>query len=80
LHQTPLLRRTEVAARLRVSIATVKRWGAAGLLDERHVGPRLVRITEASVTALTATRKDAAQQAGNARILRELDEATRSAA
>lgn len=46
-----LLTRREAAVRLRVSVCTVKRWGAAGLLDERQVGPRLVRITEASVRA-----------------------------
>jgi predicted site-specific integrase-resolvase len=75
-----LLHRQEAADRLRVSVCTVKRWGAAGLLDERRVGPKLVKITEASVAALMATRKDAARQAGNARLLRELDEATRVAA
>lgn len=75
-----LLHRQEAADRLRVSVCTVKRWGAAGLLDERRVGPKLVKITEASVAALMATRKDAARQTGNARLLRELDEATRAAA
>jgi predicted site-specific integrase-resolvase len=55
-----LLHRREAADRLRVSVCTVKRWGAAGLLDERKVGPKLVKITEASVTALMANRKDAA--------------------
>ena len=52
-----LLHRHEAANRLRVSVCTVKRWGAAGLLDERRVGPKLVKITEASVTALIANRK-----------------------
>jgi hypothetical protein len=51
-----LLNRAEGAERLRVSLATVKRWGAAGLLDERRIGPRLVKITEASVVALMAKR------------------------
>ena len=51
-----LLRRPEFAARLRVSLATVKRWGAAGLLDERRPGPRLVLVTESSVNALIAKR------------------------
>jgi excisionase family DNA binding protein len=53
-----LLHRREAARRLYVSLSTVKRWGAAGLLEERRVGPKLVRITEASVEALL--RKDAA--------------------
>jgi predicted site-specific integrase-resolvase len=52
-----LLHRKEAADRLRVSVCTVKRWGAAGLLDERRVGPKLVKITEASVAALIARRK-----------------------
>jgi hypothetical protein len=47
-----LLRRARVAEMFDVSERTVRRWGAAGLLDERHVGPRAVRITEASVEAL----------------------------
>ena len=55
-----LLHRREAAERLRVSVPTVKRWGAAGLLDERRVGPKLVKITEASVVALIAKQKDAA--------------------
>lgn len=53
-----LLNRTEAAERLRVSLATVKRYGAAGLLDERRVGPRLVKITEASVEALLRAGRD----------------------
>jgi len=55
-----LLHRSEAAERLRVSVPTIKRWGAAGLLDERRVGPKLVKITEASVVALIAKQKDAA--------------------
>ena len=55
-----LLHRQEAADRLRVSVCTVKRWGAAGLLDERRVGPKLVKITEASVDALMAKPKNAA--------------------
>lgn len=51
-----LLNRPEAAERLRVSLATVKRYGAAGLLDERRVGPRLVKVTEASVEALIGRR------------------------
>ncbi|MFI5064087.1 MAG: helix-turn-helix transcriptional regulator [Streptosporangiales bacterium] len=46
-----LLRRREAAERLAVSERTIRRWGAAGLLDERKVGLRAVRITEASVEA-----------------------------
>jgi len=55
-----LLHRREAAERLRVSVPTIKRWGAAGLLDERRVGPKLVKITEASVVALIAKQKDPA--------------------
>lgn len=51
-----LLHRQEAADRLRVSVCTVKRWGAAGLLDERRIGPKLVKITEASVDALMVKR------------------------
>lgn len=47
-----LLRRREAAARLAVSERTVRRWGASGRLDERHVGPRTVRVTEESVQRL----------------------------
>jgi excisionase family DNA binding protein len=47
-----LLDRDEAAERLRVSRRTVVRYGRAGLLDERRIGPKLVRITEASVEAL----------------------------
>ena len=53
-----LLDRSEAAERLRVSERTVRRWGKAGLLDEIRVGPRLIRVTAASVEAMT--RKDAA--------------------
>ena len=55
-----LLPRREAARRLFVSLSTVKRWGAAGLIEERRVGPKLVRITEASVEALLSKRKDTA--------------------
>lgn len=47
-----LLDRGEVARRLHVSRRTVERYGKAGLLDERRIGPKLVRVTEASVEAL----------------------------
>ena len=53
-----LLHRPEAADRLRVSVCTIKRWGAAGLLDERRIGPKLVKITEASVVALMAKREE----------------------
>jgi excisionase family DNA binding protein len=47
-----LLRRGEAAERLAVSERTVRRWAAAGRLDERKIGPRAVRITEESVDRL----------------------------
>ena len=47
-----LLRRGEAAARLAVSERTIRRWGAAGLLDERKIGPGAVRVTEESVERL----------------------------
>ncbi|MGH3266096.1 MAG: helix-turn-helix domain-containing protein [Trebonia sp.] len=55
-----LLDRREAARRLRVSLATVKRYGASGLLEERRIGPRLIRITEASVDSLVCANKDKA--------------------
>ena len=65
-----LLDRAEAAQRLHVSERTVRRYGKSGLLDERRVGPRLIRVTQESVAALVAK-----QQQG-----RELDVATRPAA
>ena len=53
-----LLDRNQAAARLHVSPRTVIRYGKAGLLDERRIGPKLVRVTEASVAALA--RREAA--------------------
>jgi excisionase family DNA binding protein len=47
-----LLDRNEAAKRLHVSPRTVRRYGKTGLLEERRVGPRLVRITVESVEAL----------------------------
>jgi hypothetical protein len=47
-----LMRRDRAAELLDVSERTVRRWGAAGLLDERHIGPRAVRVTETSVLRL----------------------------
>lgn len=49
-----LLGRGEAAVRLDVSPRTVRRYGAAGLLDEIRVGPKLVKVTEASVGRLLA--------------------------
>ncbi len=54
-----LLDRSEAAERLRVSVRTVRRWGKAGLLEERRIGPRLVKIVEESVAALIAAGKGA---------------------
>ena len=56
----PLLDCREAARRLHVSVRTVRRYGKSGLLDERRVGPWLIRFTEASVVALIAKQKDAA--------------------
>lgn len=53
-----LIDRAQAAERLRVSERTVRRYGRSGLLDERRIGPKLVRVTEASVEALK--RKEAA--------------------
>lgn len=49
---TPMLRRSAVAEMFDVSERTVMRWADAGLLDERRVGPRSVRVTAESVEAL----------------------------
>jgi Helix-turn-helix domain len=51
---TRLLRRTRAAEMLDVSPRTVRRWGAAGLLEERRLTPHSVRVTEESVLALMA--------------------------
>lgn len=60
-----LLDRNEAAERLHVSPRTVRRYGRNGLLEERRVGPRLVRITVESVEALLRgdTRPDQATRA-----------------
>ena len=47
--QGRLLDRAQTAARLNVSKMTVRRLGAAGLLEEIRVSARAIRITEASV-------------------------------
>ena len=49
---SPFLTRPETAARLHVSEMTVRRYGRLGLLEERRIGPRLIRITIKSVEAL----------------------------
>lgn len=53
-----LLARGQAAERLRVSERTVRRYGKAGLLDERRIGPKLVRVTEASVNKLLCSGTD----------------------
>ncbi|HZR53633.1 MAG TPA: helix-turn-helix domain-containing protein [Streptosporangiaceae bacterium] len=55
-----LLNRGEAAALLHVSRRTVERYGKAGLIEERRIGPKLIMITASSVTAMIAGRKDAA--------------------
>lgn len=55
--QGRLLDRAETATRLRVSKMTVRRLGAAGLLDEIRVGARAIRITEESVDRHLAERR-----------------------
>jgi hypothetical protein len=52
-----LLDRDQAATRLHVSRRTVIRYGKAGLLDERRIGPKLVRVTEQSVNALLRSGK-----------------------
>jgi hypothetical protein len=47
-----LLRRCEAAAILKVGKTTIGRWARAGLLDERHLGPRTVRVITKSVQEL----------------------------
>jgi excisionase family DNA binding protein len=60
-----LMRRADVAECLAVSERTVRRWGATGRLEERHIGPRAVRITEASVERLlrASTRRTTSEGA-----------------
>lgn len=58
MREPVLLDRGEAARRLRVSPRTVRRYGRAGLLEERRVGPRLVKVTEESVEALIRAGKD----------------------
>lgn len=47
-----LIRRSRAAELLDVSERSIRRWAEAGILDERRIGPRAVRVTEASVLAL----------------------------
>jgi excisionase family DNA binding protein len=44
-----LLTTREAADLLRVSERTIRRWGVAGILDRRRIGPKLIRITVESV-------------------------------
>lgn len=55
-----LYTRAEAATRLRVSQSTIRRYGASGLIEERRVGPHLIRVTVESVERLIAAGKDAA--------------------
>jgi predicted site-specific integrase-resolvase len=55
-----LIDRIQAAERLRVSERTVRRYGKAGLLDERRIGPKLVRVTEQSVNKLLRSGMDSA--------------------
>ena len=52
-----LLDRGEAAKRLHVSERTVRRWGKAGLVDERRIPPRLIRYTETSGGGARQRRK-----------------------
>jgi predicted site-specific integrase-resolvase len=58
--QPQLLGSAEAAERLDISPRTVRRYCAAGLLDGRRVGPKLIKVTEASVRALLDAGKDKA--------------------
>jgi predicted site-specific integrase-resolvase len=60
---SPLLSRARVAEILDVSERTVRRWGAAGRLDERHLGPHIVRITSESVERLAEGQPDQGEHA-----------------
>jgi excisionase family DNA binding protein len=53
-----LLDRDEAAERLHVSLRTVRRYGRAKLIEERRIGPRLVKVTAESVEALIRAGKD----------------------
>jgi len=49
-----LMRRSRAAEVLDVSERTIRRWGAAGLLEERHLAAHSMRVTADSVRALIA--------------------------
>lgn len=55
-----LIDRSEAAARLHVSRRTVERYEQRGLLDSRRIGPKVIRLTEASVEELIRAGKSAA--------------------
>lgn len=55
--QGRLLNRAEAAKRLHVSKMTVRRLGAAGMLEEIRVGARAIRIPEESVERHLADRR-----------------------
>ena len=55
-----LLERGEAAKRLHVSIRTIRRYGALGLLENVRIGPRNVLVTEESVEALIRAGKETA--------------------
>ncbi len=61
-----LLRADEVANLLRVTPRTVRRWGAAGVLEQIRLGDRLTRYTLESVEALIhpSTSESAATTGG----------------
>jgi excisionase family DNA binding protein len=61
-----LIRRKEAARRLDVAERTIRRWGASGRLDERQIGPRAVRVTEASVERLVRSGARNLQEGGEA--------------
>jgi len=52
-----MLDRAEAADRLNLSVMTIRRLGAAGLLEEVRVGRRAIRITEQSVDRHLAERQ-----------------------
>ena len=58
-----LLSRDEAAERLKISLRTVRRYGKAGLLEERRVGPRLIRVTAESVERLLSGEGSATEAA-----------------
>lgn len=61
-----LLDRDQAAARLRVSLRTIRRYGQAGRLEDVRLSPHMVKVTEESVDALVRegrSRKGAAATA-----------------